>query len=223
MQDPEQKLSVSSAQANADTAPASLQSEIVPSAGDTPLQAPLAYSDGAAPQLGVLLPRRKQQDPAKLRAELATLRSTLAARQIAHLERHQRLLEDYCHLLQLMLPEIEREAHVARIRRTALSFALPTERDTLGSALKSLTTATLITMQLQRTVLGVTTAKPREEERGQWLDLSRLDTAALAQVREAIQLLAGSCKHHSAPPVPPEPLDDLRFQLDPPPRDERGP
>jgi hypothetical protein len=193
------------------------------------LEAAPLYADGAAALLGAVLPRRKQQNPGKVRPELATLREMLTARQIALLDRHQRLIEDFIHVLQVYIapdaildlsgfPAIERETHVARLRRTALSLLLPTERDTLSSAIKTLTGAVAATVQLQRTVAGVTTARAHEDEGGKRLDLSKLGTPALVQIHEAMQLLRGDCERCSPPPVPAvaEPIEGLRVPLDAP-------
>jgi hypothetical protein len=173
---------------------------------------------------GVLLPRRRQNDTGLL-YELAARYDLLTAQQVAHLDRHQRLLDDFRHLIELCiapeecldldaLPEAEREGHVARIRRTALSLLFPTERDTLANAIRTLTAAMAVTVQLQRLITGSIALKGRGKEPAPCdrPDLSSLDTPALVRVRESMQLLRGDRERRSPPPVPaaPESIEDFR-------------
>jgi hypothetical protein len=185
----------------------------------------------ASPCAGVVLPKRRQDDPATLRVEIAALRGLLTDHQLAQLNRHQRLLEDYSHLLQLYLapreildldamPEAERELHVARIRQTALALLLPTKKDSLAITIKNVTVSMLATMQVQRMLAGVDPGKGRENESAnrERPDLSKLDTQSLVRVHEAMQLLSGACEPRSAPPIPPPPppIEDLRSPPEPP-------
>jgi hypothetical protein len=179
--------------------------------------------DRATPWLDAALPRRRPDNSAKLRVELAALRGMLTARQITLLDRHQRLLEDYSHLLQLYiaphdclnldaLPEADRQVYIARIRRTALNLLLPTERDTLANAIKTLTATVAATVQLQRTVACLPTKEWDEEiDSGEQLDLSRLSTSDLIKIKEGMELLRCQPQRQRECPTPPrpEPIDDL--------------
>lgn len=54
--------------------------------------------------------------------------------------------------------------YVARVRQAALTLLLPTGREALSNVIKTLTASVVATVQLQRTVAGLTAATRREDE-----------------------------------------------------------
>ena len=94
-----------SLRSNPDRTPGATQgADIVPFPGSMPPSSTAQEQpDRATPSLDAALPRRRPDNSAKLRVELAALRGMLTARQFTLLDRHLRLLEDYSHLLQLYI------------------------------------------------------------------------------------------------------------------------
>ena len=171
-----------------------------------------------------LLPPRSRAGLDRIKAELGRLRGVLSTQQLARLERHHQVLEDYTHLLRVYLspheairgfeslsPE-EQEARMTAVQKAALAILLPTERDTLAGALKTLTSSLSTTIQLQRVVAGLANkvikgADWDEEGTGEG-GVEGLDTDALRKVRDAMALLTGQRQRVIEPPKPPPPEPD---------------
>jgi hypothetical protein len=190
------------------------------------------------PQKGdkTLFPKRSQAEEAELRVQLSSLRGHLSIQQIHQLERHERILSDFSHLLSVYLApheyldvdgleEEDAQDKLLKVQRAALSLLLPSEGDSLAGALKALTASLATTINLKRVVGGLGKSPvrgargddddaPEPKAAG---DLSKLGVDALRSVKAAMQVLAGEQQRHSEPPQPPAPdsLEDLRG-IDPP-------
>ena len=161
----------------------------------------------ALPKPGtMLLPARSKAERAKLRIDLGALRGVLLAEQIAVLGRHQELLADYAHLLALCLAprdhlsleglsEMAHAEKIAAVQKEALSQVLPTERDTLAGAIKTLTSSLATTVQLKLRVADLAHSCIRNDEdedrAGGRTRINELDTPTLRKVHEAMRALTG--------------------------------
>lgn len=188
-------------------------------------------------------PVQSKEDRAELKMQMAALRGVLTVQQIAQLERHEEILSSYTHLLHVYLSthefvdleglsEEEAEEKLHRIQRAAMSRLLPTERDTLSGAIKTLTHSLIQVVQTKRLVAGIAkqgrlpTGRRRDlvgddddeestsERRG---EATALDLETLRTVRDAMQVLTGHREDRREPPKPPEPepLDDLVVERPP--------
>jgi hypothetical protein len=185
------------------------------------------------PQKGdkTLFPKRSQAEEAELRVQLSSLRGHLSIQQLHQLERHERILSDFSHLLSVYLSpheyldvdgleEEDAQEKLLKVQRAALSLLLPSEGDSLAGALKALTTSLATTINLKRAVggLGKSLARggrgddedaPEPKPGG---NLAQLGTEALRSVKAAMLVLTGEQIRQSDPPRPPAPesLEDLR-------------
>lgn len=114
---------------------------------------------------------------------------------------------------------------LAAVQRAALATLLPTERDTLAGALRTLTTSLSTVVQLKRLVAGLSERPGRDRNGGEAgerarpsrygesasHDLEGLDTETLRMIKRAMEALAGHQRRRSDPPMPPPPesLEDL--------------
>ena len=184
-------------------------------------------------------PVRTEDDQTSIRIRLAELRGTLTVRQITELERHERILADYEHLLCVYLAPhrfldlsgldpAARNERLAAVQKAALATLLPTERDTLAGALRTLTTSLSTVVQLKRLVAGLSENPGRNRngsEAGErarpsnpfdrdppGCDLEALDTETLRMIQRAMEALTGHQQRRSDPPMPPPPesLEDFR-------------
>jgi hypothetical protein len=186
----------------------------------------------------IRFPPRSKTEEAELRMQLASARGALSMRQLTQIERHERLLEDYAHLLSVYLTpheyidiahldEEKAQEKLRNVQRAALARVLPTETDSLAGALKTLTSGIAAMVNLKRVVGGLAGkaaaakgAPPGgdEEPREATSDLSELDVSSLRSVTAAMRLLAGEKARSNEPPKPPPPesLEDLKRVDEPP-------
>jgi hypothetical protein len=171
----------------------------------------------------MLLPARGKAERAKLRIDLGALRGVLLAQQIDLLDRHEQLLEDYRHLIELYLAphnhlaldglsKAARVEKIVAVQKVALSRLLPAEGDTLSGAVKVLTSSLATTIQVKLKVADQARAFMRHDEDDPALreHIAELGTPALRKVHEAMALLTGHRAKAAEPPKPPppEPIED---------------
>ena len=151
----------------------------------------------------MLLPVRSKAERAKLRMDLAALRGLLLAQQVDLLDRHEQRLEDFGHLIGLYLAphnylvldplgESARAEKIIAVQKAALSQLLPTERDTLAGAVKTLTTALAVTIQIKLKVAELAREFIRNDEGGDHAGrtpINEFDTPTLRKVHEAMEAL----------------------------------
>ena len=166
---------------------------------------------------------------------LGQLRAVLSLQQVQQLERHEKLLADYGHMMQVYLTPHEyvdvtgksaqdAEDLVRAVQRAAMSLLLPTERDSLAGSIKALTQSVATVVQLKRLVMGIakhgrqlgvgnsnSQDEDGDEPKASRGELNGLDLPTLRSVRGAMQVLTGQKAEARDPPKPPEPepLDDL--------------
>jgi hypothetical protein len=114
-----------------------------------------------------LLPDRSPEEKAQLRITLGAIRAMMSVEQAQVLDAHLVRLLQYGHLIDVYLKPSEfvpedptldlaaRAARIVAVQDVARHMLLPTERDTLIGALKTLTTTLSETIGLQRTVVGI--------------------------------------------------------------------
>jgi hypothetical protein len=178
-----------------------------------------------------VLPTTCREEKAQLRVTLATIRAMMSLEQVEQLEHHRALLRRYSHLIEVYLePQrfvelegLDDEAKAAKIvatQKLALGLLLPTERDTLAGAIRTLTGAIRDNIELARMVASLDKVKagvisqtedPAGHAGAVLVNLDAMGTGQLRQVQRAMELLQ---KHQrearEAPrPPPPEPIDDL--------------
>lgn len=190
-----------------------------------------------------VLPGPTMAERSELRMTLAKIRSMMTVQQVQTLQRHKGVLSRYTHLIDVYLdPErftdvkgLEEPAAGDKIQETqrlALRMLLPTERDTLNGAIKTLTAAVVASIELERRVVGLslkaldpgrlpppglTLDGDEDEPRKATGTLGSMPTPQLRQVRLAMELLD---RHQHAnvdapKPPPPDPIDDI-FDAEPP-------
>jgi hypothetical protein len=178
---------------------------------------------------------RSKQETLKLRSELSQARGAISMRQLQQLQNTQTVVADYEHYFRVYLKpqdfldqgEMADEVYqdrLSQLRKLALSYLAPTERDTLSGAVKTLMSARTTVIQLERLIAGIT-AQPgiagtekhqvRTDENGEPQpigDLSEFDLETLRNVKGSMELLLGRQARASEPPKPPAPesLDDLK-------------
>ena len=178
-----------------------------------------------------VLPTTCREEKAQLRVTLAAIRAMMTFEQVEQLEHHRALLRRYSHLIEVYLEpqrfvdldDLDDQAKAAKIvatQKLALSLLLPTDRDTLAGAIKTLTAAIRDNIELARMVASLDKVKagvssqpddPAGHAGGPLVNLDAMGTGQLRQVQRAMELLQ---KHQreagEAPrPPPPEPIDDL--------------
>ena len=116
------------------------------------------------------LPELTGEEKAKFRVTLAAIRARMSLEQLAQLERHEALLGRYGHLLDVYLDPVrfvdlaglnddEKAAKILATQQQALGTLLPTARDTLAGAIKTLTDAVQQVIMLKRKVVGLDKVK----------------------------------------------------------------
>lgn len=185
-----------------------------------------------------VLPEPTMEERARLRTTLATLRAMMTVEQVAVLEHHEAVLRRYSHLLEVYLEPArfvvaaegmsaeELTDKIVETQSLALRQLLPTERDTLAGAIKTLTEAIQRTILLKRAVAGLQLPTGRGGASaplaGPEIDgeaspvkssanLANLPTSQLREVTRAMELLERHQHAHAdAPkPPPPDPIDDI--------------
>ena len=113
------------------------------------------------------------------------------------------------------LSEIAHAEKIAAVQKEALSQVLPTERDTLAGAIKTLTSSLATTVQLKLRVADLAHSCIRNDEdedrAGGRTHINELDTPTLRKVHAAMQALTGQRAKAARPPSPPppEPIEDF--------------
>jgi hypothetical protein len=179
-----------------------------------------------------VLPTTSREEKARLRVTLSAIRAMMSLEQVQQLDHHRALLARYAHLLEvylepqrfLTIKDLEPEAQAEKIvstQKLALSLLLPTERDTLAGAIKTLTGAIRDNIELARTVAGLDKVKagyagslPEDGDETATTALVNLDAMGTVQLRQVQRAMALIQRHQHASsearkPPPPEPIDDL--------------
>lgn len=224
----------------AETPPTPAGASWVKVARETPLRtADVINFPGAAPPaqrsaspVARWLPERSVEDKQKLRVALSAIRAVMSVEQVQQLERHEGLLERYSHLLDMYLhpqrfvsPDgLTEEQHgeeIIRVQTLAARILMPSDRDTLGTTVKTLTDALHKTITLKRAIAGLDKVSPAalrgltddadDRNKGPTLDLSAIDVEELRQVQRSMELVERHHRAHQEPPKPPlgQSIDDL--------------
>lgn len=192
---------------------------VVPFPGAVP---PPSKQDEIAPVDIFNVHTRAEQ--ARLRIELGQLRGAMSLQQLQGLQRTRAVIDDYEHYFRVYLrPQdyLPRDGmdnavyqeRLTQLRKQALLYIAPTERDTLAGALKCLVGARETLISVERLVSGASGQRgvrqltPDAEPLGQndAADLSTMDVATLRQVKGAMEALQGQRSAATEPPKPPPP------------------
>jgi hypothetical protein len=113
---------------------------------------------------------------------------------------------------------------IVAAQQLALRMLLPTERDTLAGAIKTLTYSLARTIAMKRAVANLDKAPAGafrsgdpdnpaagDDLPGKGLDVDAMDTTALQAVQRAMEMVDRHHKRHLLPPIPPPPdsIEDL--------------
>lgn len=186
-----------------------------------------------------MLPEQTKDERTQLRVALTTIRAMLPLDHVGVIERHEGVLRGYTHLLEVVLDPhafVERgtmtqDEYLEEVVRTQLfarKMLLPTDRDTLAGAIKTLTNALEQTIRMKRQAVGMPvpsrgaalpfqpngSAVDAGEEDDLPVDraaMEKLSTADLRQVTAAMELLQRRQHQRAEQPKPPPPdsIDDL--------------
>jgi hypothetical protein len=173
-------------------------------------------------------------EKATLRVALAAIRAKMTLEQVEQLDRHEAILHGFTHFFEVYLaPERfvdvaglvddEQADPIEKMRLSALRVLLPTERDTLHGALRTLTHSLQQTVTLKRRIVGLGDLKTKSNAGGfpdPWtdedrapplVDLSTMSTEDLRTVQRGMELLERHQHVVREPPIPPrpDPIDDL--------------
>ena len=180
------------------------------------------------------LPELTLEEKARFRLTLAVIRERMPLEQLAQLERLEALLDRYGHLLDVFLdPEQyvdmtglnddEKAAKILTTQQQALCTLLPTARDTLAGAIKTLTDAVRQIIMLKRKIVcldnmkigtgGIPLSDPLAEEGEKSPLVNEVDDRrGCARGPACAMELLDRHRHgrRDAPmPSPPEPIADL--------------
>ena len=180
-------------------------------------------------------PVRDAAEQAALQIQMGAMRGELSVQHMRMLARHEQLVADWEHSIRVYLrphdyvdvtglSAEEAQDKVSRVQHAALALALPTERDTLSGAFKTLNASYVTIIQLQRLAMGFPAKGGRPAGRGTpgadagdddeaepGVDLEQLPLTTLRDVHAAMRVMTGHKERASEPPMPPPPesLDDL--------------
>jgi hypothetical protein len=151
----------------------------------------------------------------------------MSLQQLQGLQRTRSVIDDYEHYFRVYLrpqdylergtmDEATYQERLTQLRKQALLYIAPTERDTLSAALKTLVSARETLVNVERIVAGAANGRagarpllnPADgEPLGQTdaADLSAMDVATLRQVKGAMEALQGRREAINEPPKPPPP------------------
>ena len=186
----------------------------MPAKQEIPTADVISFPRAAAPtpkQAGAVqvLPTSGREEKAQLRITLSAIRAMMSLEQVEQLEHHRALLRRYAHLIECYLePQrfvdldgLDDEAKAAKIvgtQKLALSLLLPTERDTLAGAIRTLTGAIRDNIALARMVASLDKVKagissrpedPVEHAGAPLVNLDAMGTGQLRHVQQAMELL----------------------------------
>ena len=180
------------------------------------------------------LPELTREEKAKFRVALAAIRARMSLEQLAQLERHEALLGRYGHLLDVYLDPVrfvdlaglnddQKAAKILATQQQALGTLLPTARDTLAGAIKTLTDAAQQVIMLKRKVVGLDKVKAGtggvepsdpladEGDKQPLVNFESMTTEERRAVEHGIELFKRHQRARRDAPMPPPPgsIDEL--------------